>query len=907
MSDNDFTNDSMLELYLFEETTLLDSLDDILLKSESERSLSKENIHEIFRIMHTIKGSSAMMSFDLIADVAHKAEDVFAIIREHDIAEEFFQELMDLVLKASDFLKAEIGKIQEGDELDTENADLISELTSFQDKITKDLPEKETPDVGRMIGGNFSRPPSKPKQPTPPENIPVPTNVISPQHENNTTEKTEPKFDLDFDEEAEAKSKINLKTNLIHESFDKDIAEERTAALNQSGTAVPGRILGQEDPREQIRNATQQADDATMVTNHASQTYILHIRFNEGSKMENVRAFMLVDKLKEFGDVMDMLPKDLESAGDAADAIMQHGFYCSFVSTLTEEEVINLTKGTLSVESVEFATTMPNHYDETSIPQHVESVESVESEARHRDTTSNSKPKAPSEPQTDSQVEAPKKNIRVTSSVQKPSTQPVKPDNNVGGNGTLKININTMAVPSDSPNQARAPRPISQASGVGIVKTVTSAGGLQTAATTPAQVSVTQIAQKQAPSTNTNQKRTSNTTSSTNKPTRQNLISVDLNKLDTLLDLVGEIVITESMVTENPDIKGLKLENFNKSARQLNKLTDELQDAVMSVRMVPVSATFQRMRRIVRDMGKSLGKDAELIMSGENTEVDKTILDALNDPLMHLVRNAMDHAIETFADRKAAGKSTSGHITLSAHNIGGDIIISVSDDGKGLDKDKILEKARNNKLLRKPDNEYTEKEIYNLLMMPGFSTKEAVTEFSGRGVGMDVVKSNIERIGGTVIIESEKGVGTNIMLKIPLTLAIISCMEVSLGKSTYSIPISNIRESFRAEASQIIIDPLGNELIMLRGIAYPIIRLHDFFGEKEARRKIEDGILILVDSGEKLACVLVDELINKFQVVVKPIPAYLKKFNVNRNAISGCTIMGNGEISLIIDVQELIS
>jgi two-component system chemotaxis sensor kinase CheA len=305
-------------------------------------------------------------------------------------------------------------------------------------------------------------------------------------------------------------------------------------------------------------------------------------------------------------------------------------------------------------------------------------------------------------------------------------------------------------------------------------------------------------------------------------------------------------------------------------------------------------------------MSKRLGKNAELVLLGENTEVDKTILDALGDPIMHLVRNAMDHAIETPSEREQAGKSPVGHITLSAQNVGGDVIISVSDDGHGLDPVKILAKARSNGILRKPESEYSEKEIYGLLMAPGFSTKENVTEFSGRGVGLDVVKANIERIGGAVIIESVKGVGTNILLKIPLTLAIISCMELQIGDDIFSIPITNIRESVKASAGQLISDPVGNEMIMLRGNAYPIVRLYEVFNTPNAIRDIDEGILILADSGDKLACILADKLIGKFQVVVKPIPVFLKQFDVKKAGISGCTIMGNGDISLIIDVQELI-
>jgi two-component system chemotaxis sensor kinase CheA len=326
----------------------------------------------------------------------------------------------------------------------------------------------------------------------------------------------------------------------------------------------------------------------------------------------------------------------------------------------------------------------------------------------------------------------------------------------------------------------------------------------------------------------------------------------------------------------------------------------------MSIRMLPVSMVFQRMRRIVRDMSKSLAKEADLILVGETTEVDKTILDALSDPIMHLVRNAMDHAIEMPEERRAAGKNPLGHIVLSAQNSGGDVIISVSDDGKGLDRNVILAKARANGMLRKPENDYTDKEIFNLLMAPGFSTKESVSEYSGRGVGMDVVKSNIERIGGSVIIESKLGHGTNIIMKIPLTLAIISCIEIEIGGDIYSIPINNIRESFKANVGQVITDPVGNEMIMLRGEAYPIVRLYDLFGKKDAVTDIQDGILVLVDAGDHSGCLLADNIIGKFQVVVKPLPTFLSRFGIKRSGISGCTIMGNGNISLIVNVQDLV-
>ncbi len=294
--------------------------------------------------------------------------------------------------------------------------------------------------------------------------------------------------------------------------------------------------------------------------------------------------------------------------------------------------------------------------------------------------------------------------------------------------------------------------------------------------------------------------------------TKQSIISVNLSKLDSLMAIVGEIVITESMVTASPDLKGLKLDNFTKSARQLRKLTDELQDIAMSIRMIPISGVFNKMNRIVRDMGQSLNKDVRLTIIGEDTELDKTIVDSIGDPLMHIVRNSMDHGIEEDAnDRIALGKDSQGEIVLEAKHTGSDIIISITDDGQGINPDKILEKAKNNGILTKSENEYTKKEILSLIFAPGFSTNEVVTEFSGRGVGMDVVRQNIEKVGGIVTVESEVGEGTCINLKIPLTLAIVDGMEVAVGSSIFTIPITNIRQSFKSQKEDIILDSYGND------------------------------------------------------------------------------------------------
>lgn len=386
---------------------------------------------------------------------------------------------------------------------------------------------------------------------------------------------------------------------------------------------------------------------------------------------------------------------------------------------------------------------------------------------------------------------------------------------------------------------------------------------------------------------------------------KESLISVSLHKLDQLAAVVGEIVITESMVTASPDLKGLKLDAFTKSARQLRKLTDELQDVSMSLRMVPVSATFQKMNRIVRDMSKKLGKQVHLTLVGEDTEVDKTIVDSIGDPIMHIVRNSMDHGIEESAEaRVAAGKNPVGEIILSARHTGSEVIIEIKDDGQGVNYDAVLNKAIRNGLAQ-PDVEYSHKDILNFLMAPGFSTNTEVTEYSGRGVGMDVVKKNVEEVGGTVSIASEPGVGMTTTLKIPLTMAIMDGMEVAVGGSIFTIPIHNIRQCFKISREDLIQDASGGELFRCMGSFYPVIRMRDLYHMDSGCTDIQDGILIWLDAGDLCYCLFVDKLIGEQKVVVKPLPAYLSRFNIKASGIAGCTILGDGNISIILDVANL--
>ncbi len=386
---------------------------------------------------------------------------------------------------------------------------------------------------------------------------------------------------------------------------------------------------------------------------------------------------------------------------------------------------------------------------------------------------------------------------------------------------------------------------------------------------------------------------------------KETLVSVNLSKLDLLSAVVGEIVITESMVTSSPDLKGLNLDSFSKSARQLRKLTDELQDVSMSLRMVPVSGTFQKMNRIVRDMTKKLNRPAKLTLVGENTEVDKTIVDSIGDPIMHMIRNSMDHGIEeTQEERIAAGKDPVGEIILSARDTGSEVIIEIIDDGRGVNDDAVLKKAIRQGIAS-PDVEYSHREILNFLLAPGFSTNTQVTEFSGRGVGMDVVKRGVEELGGNVSITSELGKGMTTTIRIPLTMAIMDGMEVSVGGSIFTIPINNIRSSLKHTSKDIIHDSSSGEIVKVQDSFYPIIRARDFFRLDDGCTEIEDGILMWLESGDCSYCLFVDELLGEQQVVVKQLPSYVNNYNIKNYGINGCTLLGDGSISIILDVANL--
>ncbi len=382
----------------------------------------------------------------------------------------------------------------------------------------------------------------------------------------------------------------------------------------------------------------------------------------------------------------------------------------------------------------------------------------------------------------------------------------------------------------------------------------------------------------------------------------QTHINVDVSKIDLLMDLIGELVVSEAMVTRNPDLNGFTSEGFEKAVRQHRMILNELQDLVMSVRMVPLSLTFQKMNRIVRDMSKKIDKKVELAILGENTEVDKNIIEHIGDPLMHIIRNSVDHGIEETEARRMSGKDEVGHVTLEAKHSGGEVWIVIEDDGKGLDRKQILKKAEEKGMLTKAPADMSDNEVYLLLFAPGFSTKDAITEFSGRGVGLDVVSKNIAELGGTIQIDSVLGKGTIFTIKIPLTLAIVEGMMMRVGTSLLAVPIVNVQESFSMKGEEVIVDPNGNEFIMLRGKCYPIMRLHKRFGIISKTQDIAKGILIMIEYAGKSVLLFADEIIGEQQLVVKSLSKFMKKVK----GISGCALLGDGKISLILDPSGIV-
>lgn len=378
-------------------------------------------------------------------------------------------------------------------------------------------------------------------------------------------------------------------------------------------------------------------------------------------------------------------------------------------------------------------------------------------------------------------------------------------------------------------------------------------------------------------------------------------VKLDTEKLDALVNLVGELVLAQSMVVQNPDVQGITSLQLSRSLRQLSRVTSELQRNAMSLRMVPIRGLFQKMSRLVRDLGVLQGKQIQLVLEGEETELDRNIVEKMSDPLIHMIRNAVDHGLEHAADRTAAGKPATGTIRLSAAHQRGGIVIRIQDDGRGLDAQRILAKAVDRGLVA-AHSELTQAEIFALIFLPGFSTVETVTELSGRGVGMDLVLDHIQTLRGKVEIESEPGVGTTFTILLPLTLAIIDGLLVRIGDDRYIIPTLAVCESFRPRAGMISTVHERGEMISVRGRQTPLLRLGNFLGVKSSAATIEDGIIVVVESGGASRALFVDQLVGKQEVVIKSLGRAFE----NQNLVAGGAVLGDGWVGLILDVDTLV-
>lgn len=379
-------------------------------------------------------------------------------------------------------------------------------------------------------------------------------------------------------------------------------------------------------------------------------------------------------------------------------------------------------------------------------------------------------------------------------------------------------------------------------------------------------------------------------------------VRVDIRKLDSLMNLIGELVIAQSRImqlTQNLDIdNGLK-----EAVSSMDRTSRQIQEEVMNIRMMPIGPIFTQFHRYVRDLNLELNKEVKLVLKGETTEIDKNMLEQLSDPLKHIIRNSMDHGIEkTKEERIARGKPEFGTITMSAAHQEGHVVIEVSDDGNGLNKEKIFNKAVEKGLLSK-DGNYSDAEIYRTIFSPGLSTAEKVTDISGRGVGMDVVRANVEKMKGKIEIKSAEGVGSTFIIKLPLTLAIIEGITFAIGEQIYVMPLISIIEQIKIKSDQVKPFEGKGEMIKIRDEYLPLIRLHKVFEIDTQVNEIDDGIVVVVEAGYRKCAIFVDELLDQQQVVIKSLDSAFSK----HAGIAGGTILGDGRIALIIDIQGLVN
>jgi two-component system, chemotaxis family, sensor kinase CheA len=377
-------------------------------------------------------------------------------------------------------------------------------------------------------------------------------------------------------------------------------------------------------------------------------------------------------------------------------------------------------------------------------------------------------------------------------------------------------------------------------------------------------------------------------------------VKVDTAKLDYIVDMAGEMVIAETLVRHDPELAKIKNPRLQRNLSQLARITSELQRTAMAMRLVPIGPLFRRMARLVRDLSRQFGKKVEIETAGDDIDLDRTIVEELADPLMHMVRNSLDHGFEMPDERKAAGKPPAGRLLLKAQHLAGQVVIELSDDGRGLNREKILARAIEKGLVPQ-DAALSDSEVYELIFKPGFSTAAQVTNVSGRGVGMDVVRKHIEKLRGHIEIRSQPGIGTTFLLKLPLTLAIIDGLVVGVGDERYIVPLFAIREIFRPKADTLWTIQERAEMALVRGSLTPVLRLCRKFGVKPASADANDGVLVLAEVESQRFCILVDEVIGKQEVVIKNLGETFRSVM----GIAGGAILGDGRVGLILDLDRL--
>lgn len=668
--------EEMLEVYLLETRQLMEQLNGVLLEADRNKTFSEDDINTVFRIMHTIKSSSAMMGLHALSGMAHKLEDLFSYYREQkgEISR-IKPELFDLLFKVSDFVESELAQMPE---------------ESYAPKDTKEIENKIE------------------------------------EYLQSLEESTDVKQELSAQEQAVGDNPA-LQT---------EKAENKTEPV-QAG--IPESFL-------------------------KKNGVVIRVRFEEGCRMENIRAFMIYRQIGNLCSSVESYPKDLEKSQQGAEYINKNGVFIRFESD-KKEEVLETVKRGLFVKDYEVL----RDEEKKPEPQVIENKKKTDSYAETKEAE---------------------------------------------------------------------------------------------------------------------------------------FLNVRTDRLDRLQNLSGELLIL--MLTLDEELKIHGMDDVREgTAYQVNRLIEEMERTVMEMRMVPVSKVIPKLKRILRDICRDQGKEAELIVNCGDIEADKSVVDYVSESLLHIIRNAVDHGLELPKERTEAGKNSKGSITFSTENTIGELMISVTDDGRGIDLEKILEKAREKHLMTKPEEEYDPQEILELILSPGFTTNEEVTEYSGRGVGLDVVKNILEEAGGHLYIQSEAGKGSTFTITLPLSLATIECTRFRVGECRFSVPSRYVQRFLSYEENRNFIHRRNDrKYILYDSRMLPLVDLREVY---QIEGDYPDtALLVYVKSAKREGVIMIDSMYEQKRIVVKQLPALFGPGFRRHTGISGCSIMGNGKVCAALDIETMI-